>query len=233
LHKKADQKPMNILPENENLRKGDYVSVVVNAIGDFASVIPGYGSFITAVKNVGVNIASAKQHNRVISLLTELASRIDGIENVFNLKSLNDDFLILFYRLLYLGRDELDNLKQEAYIIVGKKLLETELPFDETRQAIEILAAMTPYEIRLLEHFRRFAIEWKKIEDILSDESVATVVGTSESNAIKDLLVQLWKKGLIKELHHGAILGQVSSDDITAFKLSGQGDILLNLISPI
>jgi hypothetical protein len=222
---------MSIEAEDKNLKATDYISIVANSLTDVASAFSVAGPFIAAVKNVAINVAAAKQRNRLVNMLTHFAERVERVEELFDKKSQDDNFLILFYRLLYFGRDELDAWKQEAYVNLGKKLLETDLPFNETQQAIETLAGMTSYEIKLLDRLKVFKPQWKKTEEVSKDENIQRAVGTTEPDVIKDLIVQLWKKGLVKESHHGAILGPISSDSIDAFIISRQGEILLHLIS--
>jgi hypothetical protein len=209
---------------------GDYINIVVNAIGDCLSAVPVAGAFITAVKNVGVNVAAVKQQKRVLHVLSSLAERIEGIEQIFEEKSKDDEFLILFYRMLYASRDEVELVKLTGYINLGEKLLETKLPYDETRLAIEILPSLTSYEVRLLQKIAAFGAEWKDADDLASSSEISTVVGTAERSDIKHLIAQLWKKGLILEAH-SLRAGQNSSDNIETLTISKSGIALIALIS--
>jgi len=209
---------------------GDYINIVVNAIGDCLSAVPVAGAFITAVKNVGVNIATAKQQKRVLHVLSSLAERIEGVEQVFVERSKDDEFLILFYRMLYASRDEVDPVKLTGYINLGKKLLEAKLPYDETRLAIEILPSLTSYEVRLLQQIAAFGAEWKDADDLASLSEISTAVGTAEHSDIKHIIAQLWKKGLILEAHSLRV-GQNSSDNIETLTISRAGSALIALIS--
>ena len=214
----------------EELKKGDYINVVINAIGDGMSAIPAAGAFITAVKNVGVNLAAARQTNRIISLLTELANRVKEIELKFKDKCNDDAFLIMFYRLLYYSRDEIDSFKHEAYINLGKRLLEETLPFDLTQLAINTLPLITSHEIKLLQHIAAYAPEWKNSDSVANDIETQAVIGTTNPQDVKLLLAQLWRRGLLKESHHGARLGSISSENIESFVISIQGENLLRLL---
>ncbi len=215
------------------MENGDYVNVVVNAIGDCLSAVPIAGAFITAVKNTGYNIAAAKQKNRIISLLNDLSSKVENIEVIFNQKREDDAFLVLFYRFLYSARDEIDEIRREAFLNLGKKLLEEDLPFDETRLAIETLPSMTPYEVKLLAYIAQLAPDWKDADEVAKEIVAKRSLAIEDPEEIKHLLSQLWKKGLVMESHHGARLGTTSSDFIEKFLISKIGQQLLTLISSV
>lgn len=222
--------PKNFDDVKNDFSPVDYINIVVNAIGDCMSAVPGAGAFITAVKNVGVNIAAAKQQKRVLQVLATLAERVEEIEQIFKEKTKDDEFLILFYLMLYASRDEVDPVKLTGYVNLGKKLLETKLPFDETRLVIEILPSLTSYEVRLLQIIAAFGAEWKDADALAKSPEISTAVGTTEESDIKYLIAQLWKKGLILEAHF-VRAGQNSSDNIESLTISKSGMALIHLIT--
>ena len=222
--------PKNFDNVNRDFTPADYINIVVNAIGDCMSAVPGAGAFITAVKNVGVNIAATKQQKRVLHVLSSLEVRVEDIEQIFKEKSKDDEFLILFYRMLYSSRDEVDPVKLDGYVNLGKKLLESNLPFDETRLAIEILPTLTSYEVRLLQKIAAFGEEWRDADALSTSSDITTAVGSAEQSEVYYLFAQLWKKGLILGAH-SVRMGQNSSDGIESLTISKSGIALIRLIS--
>lgn len=210
---------------------GDYTEIVAHALSDCASAVPVAGAFITATANVGLNMAAAKQTGRIVHVLEALAQRVDNIEQQFKQRCEDDGFLILFYKLLFWTRDEINPDKTEAYIRFGQKLLTENIPYDGTVVALNIMAEMTGHELKVLKIITAVASrDFIKRQDFESNKSYQAEIGTPMPEDIHSILVALMQKGLIIVTQYGAILGEIENSSFEKFRLSKTGTLLAALV---
>lgn len=211
----------------------DYTEIVAHALGDYASAIPVAGAFITATKNIALNVVAVKQKNRIIHVLEELNSRVADVEKALEAQSANDGFLVLFYRLLYWVRDEVSQDKTEAFIHFGKRLLAGGTPYDATSAALNSLVEISEHELKLLVAISSYPSTGGFIARIafVEDKQMQSVIGTTSKDDVARVLVGLMRKGLIVITQYGAILGEIANDDFKNFRLSREGVTLVDLIS--
>lgn len=213
------------------LVRGDYAEIVAHAIGDSASALPGAGAFITAAKNIAFNVAAVNQRNRIIHVLEELNRRVADAERILKIQSKNEEFLVLFYRLLYWARDEVSQEKTEAFIQFGKKLLTENNPYDETLYALGRLADVSAHELKLLQAIQGYSANAFIVKlSFVEDKKAHALLGVSTHEAVAQILLGLMRKGLIVVTKYGAVLGEVASDEFKSFRLSKEGFTLVNLI---
>lgn len=227
----AKPKPSPLSTAPDALTPGDYATIVADAIGDAAGAIPVAGGFISAVKNIGMNVATAKQTNRIVSVLEDVYSRVENAEKILEDRSKSEEFLVLFYRLLYWARDEVSPEKTEAFIRLAKKLLTDNNPYDEVRVALRNMAEMSGHELRLLQTISSQPLgQWIKVVDFLKDGQSQAAIGTTRTEDVHRVLLGLKRKGLITVETYGAVLGNVPEDAFSGFQLSSDGTSLLKLI---
>ena len=228
----SNARPLTLSTAPESLTRGDYTEVVAHAIYDALGAVPVAGAFVTAAANIALNVAAAKQKNRIVQILDEVARRVENAEAALQAQSKSEEFLVLFYRLLYWARDEVSPEKTEAFIRLAKKLLTDKNPYDETRVALGNLAEMSGHELRLLmllfSSFPRG--KWTKLTDFLKDARSQAAIGTTKTEDVHRVLLGLRQKGLISVEQYGAVLGNVPFDAFGGFQLSLDGEVLAKLV---
>lgn len=223
--------PLTLSSAPASLTTGDYTEIVGHAIADSLGAIPVAGAFVTAAGNIAMNVAAAKQKNRIVGLLEEVARRVENAEAALQAQSKSEEFLVLFYRLLYWARDEVSPEKTEAFIRLAKKLLTDKVPYDQTRVALQNLAEMSGHELRLLDLLAGYPKgEWIKPKDFLTDQRSQAAIGTTRTEDVHRVLLGLRRKGLIAVENYGAVLGSVPEDVFDGFQISQNGSTLVDLI---
>ncbi len=215
------------------MEKLDYVNLVTNFIGDSAGGIPGYGGFITGIKNIGQNIAAVKQKERIFKFLHELEGRVKNIEKKFNALKNNEQFIVHFYKTLFIIRDTFDNNQYQAFLAFICEYLEGDFEDDEMFFIFDLLIFINPYGWKIL----------KKIYDEKSQKWISArefflgaIKNENKDIDYKDVdykthktLMDFVRLGILEE-EHTFNYGDNSSGKIGNIKIGEIGERLIKLL---
>lgn len=221
----------------ENLKKGDYVELVVNFLGDSAGSIPVAGAFISAVKNVGMNIYTKKQQERILIFLIDLHSKVMNIESLFELNKNDDVLMEHFFKTLYRSREILNENEYNVRLNYIKRLFNKEILDDDRVSLFSVIENLSPLAYKLLkELYDKNNCEWIDLHNYFFNEpngENAKTMGINYGSInpfIHAALLDMVKLYILQEEHH-TFMGLNSQGYLEKIKISQLGFKIIELIN--